>query len=41
MALSAIEKAIVEKNLSKKDTLVICTDKKEISNVIGQGRKNK
>ncbi|HOM02610.1 MAG TPA: radical SAM protein [Acetivibrio sp.] len=40
MALYAIEKMIMEKNLSKKDTLVICTSKKEISNVIGQGRKN-
>ncbi|WP_265443604.1 elongator complex protein 3 [Acetivibrio straminisolvens] len=40
MALDVIEKAIIEQNLSKKSSLIICTDKKEISNVIGQGRKN-
>ncbi|HHV29316.1 elongator complex protein 3 [Acetivibrio mesophilus] len=40
MALDTIERAIIEKNLSNKSSLVICTGKKEISNVIGQGRKN-
>lgn len=40
LALNIIEKAIIEKNLSKKSCITICTDRKKISNVVGQKRKN-